>query len=154
LYQCTGHATPQDLCQPANNNCNIQISISHRDFNNDTLDTAFFARRFQTLGLVDALAIFHGTPTLVMHKWGTKPIDEMLLSPALLHGATSGYLAFKEGLMSDHKGLWLNLNLKVVMGLMARLSNTGAAHRLKYSCDSRIVTKYNQYLLATIQQQT
>jgi len=74
------------------------------DFNDDTAQPAF-KQRFTEVGLVDALAMLHGQPTWPTHNWGSNLIDAIYLSPALLQGTTGGYLAFEEGLLSDHRGI-------------------------------------------------
>jgi len=91
------------------------------DFNDDTTQGAF-KRRFQEVGLVDALAFLHDQPTRPTYNCGSYPIDAIYMSPGMLHGATGGYLAFEEGLISDHCGLWLDLQTEVVFGNQVRFS--------------------------------
>jgi len=121
------------------------------DFNDDTSQVAF-KRRFQELGLVDALAHLHGQPTWPTHNRGSNPIDAMYISPELLQGATGGYLGFDEGLLSDHRGMWLDLQLEVVFGSSDRLGVTSQARWLKCD-DPQVITRYNQRLLAELRKE-
>jgi len=120
------------------------------DFNDDTTQPGF-KRRMQEMGLVDALASLHGQPTLPTYNRGTFPIDAMYASPALLHGAKGGYLDFEDGLLSDHRGLWLDLSKETLWGSRDHYSIGSNARRLKCA-DPRVVGKYNQHLLAEIRQ--
>jgi len=121
------------------------------DFNDDTSQVAF-KRRFQELGLVDALAHLHGQPTWPTHNRGSNPIDAMYISPELLQGATGGYLGFDKGLLSNHRGMWLDLQLEVVFGSSDRLGVASQARRLKCD-DPRVITRYNQRLLAELRKE-
>jgi len=44
-----------------------------------------------------------------MHNQGSFCIDAIYISPGLLQGTMGGYLGFKDGLLSDHHGMWLDL---------------------------------------------
>jgi len=70
----------------------------------------------------------------------------------MLHGATGGYLAFEEGLLSNHHGLWIDLQMEVVFGNRDRFSTISTAWRLKCQ-DPRVVARYNQWLVAEIRTQ-
>jgi len=121
------------------------------DFNDNTSQVAF-KRRFQELGLVNALVHLHGQPTWPTHNRGSNPIDAIYISPELLHGVMGGYLRFNEGLLSDHRGLWLDLQMEVVFGSCDWLSMTSQARWLKCD-DPRIITRYNQRLLVELQKE-
>jgi len=121
------------------------------DFNDDTAQPGF-KQRFTKVGLVDALATLHGQPTWPTYNRWSFLIDAIYLSPALLQGATGGYLAFEEGLLSDHRGIWLDLHMEVLFGSHEQYHKPWAAWRLKCE-DLRVVAKYNQFLLAAIWQQ-
>jgi len=114
------------------------------DFNTNTAQPAF-KQCFQEVGLVDALAFLHGQLTWPMHNQGSFPIDAIYLSPGLLQGATGGYVAFEEGLLS-------NLHMEVLFGSREWFSWVGTAWQLKCR-DPHVVAQYNQRLLVDIQQQ-
>jgi len=96
------------------------------DFNEDT-SQGTFKRRFQELGLVDALAHLHGQPTLPTHNRGSHPIDAIYISPELLQGAMGRYLGFEDGLLSDHRGMWVDLQMEVLFGSRDRAGITSQA---------------------------
>jgi len=75
----------------------------------------------------------------------------MYASPALLTGAKGGYLDFEDGLLSDHRGLCLDLRKDILWGSAERYCMGSNVRRLKCA-DPRVVEKYNQHLLATIRQ--
>jgi len=54
------------------------------------------------MGLVEAVATQYGPNTPNTHNHGSKPIDRIFLAPNLTQNITSGYLAFGEGIPSDH----------------------------------------------------
>jgi len=121
------------------------------DFNKDT-SQGNFKRWFQDLGLVDALAHLHGQPTLPAHNRGSNPIDAIYISPELLQGATGGYLSFKDRLLSDHRGMWIDLQMEVMFGSQDQVGVTSQARRLKCE-DPRVVTRYNQKLLVELRKE-
>ncbi len=96
------------------------------DFNEDT-SQGTFKRRFQELGLVDALAHLHGQPTLPTHNRWSNPIDAIYISPELLQGARGGYLGFEDGLLSDHREMWVDLQMEVLFGSRDRAGITSQA---------------------------
>jgi len=44
------------------------------------------------------------------------PIDGIFVSPILLDGARGGYLAFNEGLGSNHHSLWMDIPTSTLWG--------------------------------------
>jgi len=75
-----------------------------------------------------------------MHNCRSFPIDAIYMSPGMLQGATGGYLAFEKGLLSDHRGLWIDLQMDVVFGSWEWFSRTMTAWHLKCG-DPRVVTR-------------
>jgi len=119
------------------------------DFNDDTAQPSF-KQRMQEVGLVDALASLHRQPHLPTYNRGATPIDAIYASPGLLLGASGGYLEFEDGLLSNHRGLWLDLRKEILWGGKDNLCVGGHARRLKCE-DPHVVKKYNKHLLASIQ---
>jgi len=121
------------------------------DFNDNTSQVTF-KQWFQELGLVDALAHLHGQPTWPTHNRGSHPINTIYISPELLQGTTGGYLGFDDGLLSDHRGMWIDLQMEVIFGSCNQLGVTSQARQLK-CIDPRVITRYNQRLLAELQKE-
>jgi len=121
------------------------------NFNNDTTQRAF-KHHFQEVELVDAMAYLHSQPTLLMYNRGSYPIDAIYISPGMLQGAKGGYMAFEEGLLSNHQGLWLDLQTKVLFRNRERFSQTTNTQQLQCQ-DPRVVDQYNQRLVDKIRKQ-
>jgi len=81
------------------------------DFNDDVTSTP--AKPWAaSMGLVEALSYLHPrSPPPPTFQFGSHPIDGIFFSPELLTNAQGGYLGFGEAVNSDHRALWLDLDL-------------------------------------------
>jgi len=69
---------------------------------NDDIRTDPITSAFRQMGLLDAITSQHGNLSPNTHNRGSTPIDGIYIPPTLLPHVTSGYLAFGEGIPSDH----------------------------------------------------
>ncbi len=97
------------------------------------------------MGLVDAIMFLRKSKPPPTHQRGQDPIDGIFLSPLLLKGAQGGYLAFDNGLGSNHRGIWLDIPDIALYGENLHTYTAVKARRLQCK-DLRIVQKYNNKL--------
>jgi len=64
---------------------------------------------FRQVGLQEITITQHGNQGPNTYNWGTNPIDGIFIPTPLIQEVTSGYLAFGEGIPSDHWALWINI---------------------------------------------
>jgi len=81
---------------------------------NDDIRTDLITSTFWQMGLVDAITSQHGQCGPNTHNRGSTPIDGIFIPPSLLPHVTSGYLAFSEGIPSDHRALWIDIPLSAL----------------------------------------
>jgi len=81
------------------------------DFNDNVTGT--LARHWAaSLGLVEAVSYLHtGSQPPPTFQYSSHPIDGIFVSPELLTNAQGGYLGFGEAVISDHRAIWLDLDL-------------------------------------------
>jgi len=80
-----------------------------------------------------------------MHNRGQTPIDGIFAPPSLIESIKAGYLAFREGIPSDHQALWVDLPLASIGWFTIPASVPLKAQRLQCK-DPRVVDQYNQEL--------
>jgi len=69
----------------------------------------------------------HKTKPLPTHQRVKEPIDGIFLSPSLLEGAKEVYLAFDDGMESDHWGIWLDIQaFKLFSGTLQQYTPANA----------------------------
>ena len=91
--------------------------------------------------LQDAYGYYHPGSETNTHKQGTRRIDFILMSPALLPMIQNiGYESFDSGIISDHRGMYVDLNLKVLQ------TNQDMYSRRMKSNQSTRVKKYRKKL--------
>jgi len=71
------------------------------NMNNDVHTDPIHAAVTQ-MGFVEAITTQHGPNTPNTYNCRSKPIDGIFLKPELIQTITSGYLAFGEGIPSNH----------------------------------------------------
>ena len=104
------------------------------------------------LGMKEAITTQHGTAGPNTHNRGSTPIDGIFLPENLLQNLQSGYLAFGEGIPSDHRLLWVDIPIAALDWLAPPDAIPLKARRLKCE-DPRIVERYTQELQRLLQQQ-
>ena len=71
----------------------------------------------ESIGLVDLMAAVHGDDTPATFLRGTRCIDYILATPGILSAVTkTGYAPIHEGLMSDHRGFFVDLDKEKLFG--------------------------------------
>jgi hypothetical protein len=98
-----------------------------------------FIRQLQRR-LTEAITQRHGRLAPQTYHRGSTPIDGIWVSPSLL-GFPCGYLAFGDGLDSDHRALWLDLPTTLLFGTEALPSSRMIGRKLTLN-DPRIVQRY------------
>jgi len=94
---------------------------------------------------VEVVTSQHGLCGPNTHNQGTNPIDCIFIPPLLLPKVTSGYFAFREGIPSDHRALWIDIPLAALGWFTVPEPIPLKAWRLKCN-NPRIITKYNDVL--------
>jgi len=61
------------------------------------------------MGVQDAVMTQHGNDAPNTHNRGSAPIDGIFLLAQLIPTIQSGYLAFGEGIPSDHQLIWVDV---------------------------------------------
>jgi len=104
------------------------------------------------LGLVEALPYFHTglTPPLT-YQYGSHPIDGIFVLPELLTNAQGSYLGFGKAIASNHRAIWLNLDLPQLCPSAGEAYLCPTAQCLQCK-DPRIIVKYNAHLWSQLQQ--
>lgn len=110
------------------------------DWNEDTSSESFH-KWLNSHGLHNLIlsAVGKKLPNTVDN--GSKPIDAIIGSVAITP-TSGGYLAFDQGLASDHCMLWVDVPYRNVLGDVKQPKATFKARRLK-TRDPRIVLRYN-----------
>jgi len=70
------------------------------------------------LGLVEAVTKLHMSKPPPTHQWGQVPIDGIFITPILMDQIRGGYMAFNEGMGSDHRGIWIDIPGQHLFGTM------------------------------------
>ena len=99
-------------------------------------------------GLCDMIASRHGVCPVTCNKSAQDPIDVIFGSPNLKI-SKGGLLSFGK-LMSDHRGLWIDIPKFLLYGYNPTQPVFPSARRLKLQ-DPRVVTKYLTYLHNSMQ---
>ena len=107
---------------------------------NDDIRSSSAAASLVALGLQEVLLHRHGAKAPPTYNRGSTPIDAIFVSPTLL-GCHAGYMAFGEGIPSDHRCLWLDIPFSIAFGHDLPPVVQAPARRLKCN-DPRIVKRY------------
>ena len=97
----------------------------------------------RTFGLQEAITSMHGKQPPPTYHRGTHTIDGIFISPSI-QVARAGYLGFGE-IPGDHRGLWIDVHQKSILGYKMADIPTARARRLKLD-DPRVVKKYQEVL--------
>jgi len=101
----------------------------------------------QELNLIEAISTIHGWSPIPTHQWGSKAIDGIYVSPALLEYAEGGILALGSVTPSNHRAIWLDIKaMTIVMDQQDQVVHH-QCRRLKCH-DPRVVERYTKSLEA------
>jgi len=115
------------------------------DLNDDVRDPKITGE-FHKLGLVELLTQLHTAQPPATHQRGSKPIDGFFVPAHLIHVCHGGYLAFGDGVASDHRAIWLDIPAVAICPWLDEPVCQAPACRLQCR-DPRVVDKYNTLLL-------
>jgi len=119
------------------------------DFNED-VQSAELTQFFWQFDLIEVLTKLNQGRPPATHNRGSRPIDGVFIPIPLLRHACGGYLKFGEGILRDHRAIWLDLLVDLVCHRQAALPVWAPAHQLQCK-DPRIVQKYNEILRSRLQ---
>jgi len=112
---------------------------------NEDVRSDEIASTFRQMGLVEVVTSQHGHLGPNTHIRGTNPIDGIFIPPQMVLNVMSGYFAFREGIPSDHRALWIDIPLAVLGWFNGPELTPLKARRLKCK-DPQIIQKYNKVL--------
>ena len=95
------------------------------------------------IGLIDLISDVHGRCPITHTRSASTPLD-VVYGSANLQISKGGFLPFHK-LLSDHRGVWLDIPKSQIYGFNPQHPVFPSARRLKLR-DPRIVTKYLKYL--------
>ncbi len=96
--------------------------------------------------LVEAITTLHKSKLPPTHQRGQEPIDGIFLSSLLR------YLAYDDGIGSNHQGIWLNNPAIMLFGDNLQHHTPAKARRLQCK-DPQTIQKYNDELYNNLQGQ-
>jgi len=82
--------------------------ILMKDLNGDVCNQQL-RQPFKDIGLDEVLTMINGWDAPHTHQQGSKLIDRIFMSHYLISSCKGGYMAFGEGVPSNHQALWLDL---------------------------------------------
>jgi len=97
----------------------------------------------QELNLVEAISSLHGRSPVPTHQRGSKAIDGIYVSPALLEYAEGGILALGSVTPSDHRAIWLDIKATTIAMDQQDQVVHPQCRRLKCH-DPRVVERYTK----------
>jgi len=81
---------------------------------NEDICSAAIALPIQQLGLAQAITLIHLTIPPNTHNCGQDPIDGIFIPAEWLLTIMGGYLAFEQGIPSDHWAVWMDIPMEVM----------------------------------------
>jgi len=99
----------------------------------------------QTLGLKDAVTSIHHASPPNTYNQGQFPIDRIFLQAEWIPQVTGSYLAFDQGVPSDHRAIWVDLPIDLLGWSAPTTSVPIWARHLK--CDDPHVVKHHNNIL-------
>jgi len=106
---------------------------------------------FRQMGLAETVIAQHGIQLPNTHNQGTNPIDGIFIPTTLIQAVTSGYFAFREGIPSDHRAVWIDI-LLAALGWF-NIPELVPLHARRLKCSNlRIIQRYNEVLQEKLSQ--
>jgi hypothetical protein len=109
------------------------------DFNEDVRGSVI-SNFFHQLGMKEIIQKQHGNLAPNTYVDGSVPIDGIFATGGI-EATLSGYTSYTWGLYSDHRLLWVDLDMSTVLGTKSAPLWKPLAHRLKCE-DPRLVSKF------------
>jgi len=120
------------------------------DLNDDVRDLTII-QEFHKLGLVELLTTLHSSTPPATHQRGSKPIDGFFVPTHLAHLCRGGNLSFGDGVVSNHRAVWLDIPSAAVCPWLEESICRAPVRRLQCR-DPRVVAKYNGLLIECFNQ--
>jgi len=118
---------------------------------NEDIRTEPITSAFWQVGLREITTTQHGNQGPNTYNRGTNPIDGIFIPTQLIQEVTSGYLAFGEGIPSNHQALWLDIPIAALGWFTVPKPTPLRARRLKCN-NPRIIRAYNDALKEKLDQ--
>jgi len=112
---------------------------------NEEVQSNMVSTPLQTLGLKDAVITFHHASPPNTYNQGQFPIDRIFLQAEWIPQVTGSYLAFDQGVPSDHRAIWVDLPIDLLGWNAPTTSVPIWARHLK--CDDPHVVKHHNNIL-------
>jgi len=97
------------------------------------------------LGLKEAIMAQHGNATPNTHNCSQNPINSIFVPAELLSSIQSGYLAYREGIPSNHHVVWVDIPLGA-LGWFSQAPAAPLKARWLKCEDLQMVEQYNRFL--------
>jgi len=81
---------------------------------NDNINSKDLKKFCQELNLAEAISSLYSQSPVPSHQWGSKAIDRIYVSQALLKHAEGGILVLGTVTPSDHRAIWLDIKAAAV----------------------------------------
>jgi len=81
--------------------------------------------------LIEAITFLHKDIPPPTHRCRQSPFDSIFISPILLDGARGGYLAFDDGLGSNHCTIWMDILASMLWGTAQYQQTQAKARQLQ-----------------------
>jgi len=120
------------------------------DMNNDIRDPEI-CTTLRSVGLIEVSMNLHVTQPPATHNQGSAPIDGIFIPLTLLEHCQAGYLAFGDGVPSNHWALWLDIPTQCICPVETEMIARPPAWQLQCK-DPQVVTRYNQTLLTLLKE--
>ena len=117
---------------------------------NDNVTLQSVRQPFRDIGLEEVITHRHQGPVPSTYNRGLAPIDGIFAS-STLQDVSCGYLAFGDGVPSDHRCLWIDIPYSIAFGHDIPPCVKPSARRLKCT-DPRTVKQYLDYYEAFVKQ--
>jgi Reverse transcriptase (RNA-dependent DNA polymerase) len=110
------------------------------DFNED-VSGKFITKYFADLQMKEIILEKHNGSAPNTYSGGTVPIDGIFATP-VIEAVFSGYGAFSDGIYSDHRLLWVDIDENILLGTKTIPLWAPKARRLQ-CCNPKLVQKFN-----------
>jgi len=112
---------------------------------NEDVQGSMTQGHLKKLGLVEAMTKLHLHKLPLTHQHGQVPINGIFVMSMLMDQMSRGYMAFDDGMGSDHQGIWIDIPGQSLFRAVEQQFTPAKAHRLE-CLDPRVVAKYHRHL--------